>query len=227
VTLPASVLEDLRGLRTEWGTGTNAVLTAAYIRAARRQAAEGGKAYPSPLGCELVAETRPRDGSFSSFANHLSILFVQLDDVDFADLQTTAAAVQRQVRAEVESDAVAERALFRGWAAKRLPIDELRKRVLDSVEMQTQMGFSNLTALPFPAMSGPGWQVTDVRVTTPTLPPHAVMLTAVHYADAVTFNFNYDSSVVDEGLIRELGDGFLEELRGAGVDAAAKVDPSI
>jgi hypothetical protein len=49
----------------------------------------------------------------------------------------------------------------------------------------------------------------------------------VHYADAVTFNFNYDSSVVDEGLIRELGDGFLEELRGAGVDAAAKVDLSI
>lgn len=227
VTLPAQVINDLRELRAEWGTGTNAVLTAAYVRAGRQLHIDEMQHTPSRLGCELVAETRPRDGSFSSFANHLSVLFVQLEAVDFVDLKTTSSAVQARVRAEVESDAVAERALFRGWAAKNLPMDEFRRRVLEDVEMQTQMGFSNLTALTFPELKGDGWRVTDVRVTTPTLPPHAVMLTAVHYADAVTFNFNFDPNVVEESFVRRLATGFVAELHGLGAVFEVEVEISM
>ncbi len=225
-TMPAAVLGELRDLRDDWQAGVNSLLTAAYVLAARAQHVDAGWSASSPLACELVAETRPRDGSFHSFANHLSVLFLQLEDAELRELRVAARSIQKQVRAEVASDAVAQRALFRGWAARSLPIDELRKRVLDNVAMQTQMGFSNLTALPFPPMRGSGWRVTDVRVTTPTLPPHGVMLTAVRYGDEVTFNFNFCRSVVGEELVRDLAERFVKVLGSTGVSIDVGIEVS-
>lgn len=201
-------LEALRPLRKRWGVGLNALLSAAWMRAI-----DGP---PERLACELAAETRPRGGEFRSFANHLSMLFVTLEAAELDSLETAARRVQELSRVQVDDDAVAERALFRSWAVDVLPMDALRPRVLDDAEMQTQLAFSNLIALPFGPLAGDGWRVSRVRVTTPTLPPHGVLLTAVRYADTVTFNFNFDDTLVDAATVAGLAERF-----GAELDAAA------
>lgn len=226
VTFSTALFDAWRPLRKEWGVGQNAILTGAYLRSAHRL-------YPDvlPLACELVAETRPRDGSFRSFANHLSVLFLPLTADQLTSLETTAKEVHRQVRAEVADDAIAERALIRGWGARHITLDVFRPLVLDNVEMQTQLGFSNLTSLGFPPLGDGrpvaegGWRVTDARVTTPALPPHYITLTAVQYGDDVTFNFNFNDSVVDEPTVRALAEGFVAALDTLGhtVDARYEV----
>ena len=228
VTIDDALFEHWRPIRKEWNVGVNAILTGAYVRAMHRQNPQ-----VVPLTCELVAETRPRDGSYVSLANHLSVLFSSMDATALRSLQTVAQAVHSQIRAEVDDDAIAERALFRGFAARNLPLDALRPRMLDDVQMQTHMGFSNLTALDFQVLGdglpldAGGWRVDDIRVSTPTLPPHAIVLTAIRYAGKITFNFNFAVDVVEESYVRELTTFFIDELASLGTPVEAETECAI
>ena len=213
-------LDAWAAARRERGVSTNSLFAAAYLRATRTTS-EGDTTPADRLRCELIAETRPRDGSFVSFANHLSAYAVEIAGPMWRDLWTTAEAVQKQVRAEHDAEAHLERVLFQAWGVRRLPIDTLRELVLDRAELKAQCGFSNLIPLPFPTLEGEGWQVDEILVSTPAAPPHGLVLTAMRYGGRLTFNFNVAVSVVGLDAARALADAFVEELRVLG----APLDP--
>jgi NRPS condensation-like uncharacterized protein len=215
VTIDWKQFDGFKAWRDERGLSLNTVFTAAYARAARSFGAAGRPV--ARIACDIIAETRPRDGSFVSFANHLSAFAVDLDEAGhpdvWRDFDATARAVHEAIKAESAVDAHLQRALVKSWGARILPMDALRRMVLDSIEVRSQIGFSNLTSLGFEPLEGPGWRVTEAWVTTPAAPPHGVVLTAIRYRGRATFNFNYKSSVVDSPAVHALAQRFVDELR--------------
>ena len=212
--VPMSHLESWRARRQQWGVGLNALVAAAWLRAAARHLDFDDAALP--IACNLAAETRPRDRAFDSFANHLSTLYATLDAEQLGTLERAARTVQAQSKEQVDGDAIAQRALFRGLALRLLPIDALKPRILDRPAFETQMGLSNVISIPLSPLEGEGWRVTRVRVTTPTMPPHGILLTAIRYGDEVNFNFNFDAGFVEQATVEALADAFESELEVPG-----------
>jgi len=212
MVLPVAQLEALRPVREAQHVSLNSLLTAAYMRAIRAWSRARGQVVDR-LVCEVIVETRPRDGSFVSFANHLSAYLAEVEGPALASLFDCARAVQAAVAVEAAAQAHLERALFRGWGVHTVTIDVLRHLVLDVAELRAQVGFSNLFSLPIPELAGRGWRVLDVWVTTPAAPPHGIALTATSYGGRIAFNFNYKASVISEDEVRALGEAFVAELR--------------
>ena len=139
-------------------------------------------------------ETRPRDGGFVSFANHLATLDVALPLDRGATTRRVARTVQAQVDAQRRANRpfkrlLAERALVAG-----MTLGAMQRIVFESKHPTYNLNFSNLIALDFPALAGDGWRVDDVRITTPVTPRTGLVLTAIRYRGRLVFNFNYKST---------------------------------
>ena len=136
-------------------------------------------------------ETRPRDGGFVSFANHLATLDVALPLDRALDAASMARAVQAQVDAQRRANRpfkrlLAERALVGG-----MTLAQMQRIVFESKHPSYNLNFSNLIALDFPTLAGDGWRVEEVLITTPVTPRTGIALTAIRYDGRLVFNFNY------------------------------------
>jgi hypothetical protein len=157
-------------------------------------------------------ETRPRDGGFVSFANHLATLEVELNlarDLDPADAARAihAQLKRQQARNRPIKRLVCERAIVAG-----MPLDKLQALVFDAKRPAFNLNLSNLIPLEFPVLSGPGWTVDEVLITTPVTPRNGVALTVVRYNGRVCFNFNYAASAVTAAQATELARRFRDAL---------------
>ncbi len=219
MVVPAVDLEALRAVRNAANVSLNSLLTGNYLRAIKRWSTARNRPIER-LVCEVIAETRPRDQAFVSFANHLSAYLAEVKGPALDALIPAAQAVHAAVAREAQAQAHLERAVFRAWGVHTVPIDALRKIVLDDAEVRAQVGFSNLYALPLPELAGRHWRARDVWVTTPAAPPHGIALTATHYNGRLSFNFNYKASVISEADVLALAETFIDELRTVGtIDA--------
>jgi hypothetical protein len=200
--------------RKRIGASLNSLLTAALFAASARQ----HRARRLPLGrttSTLIMETRPRDGGFVSFANHLATLDVELPLDRSGDPGAMARAIQAQVDRQRRANRpfkrlLAERALVLGMTLR-----QMQKIVFQSKHPTYNLNFSNLIALDFPTLGGDGWLVDEVLITTPVTPRTGIALTAIRYHGRLVFNFNYKASVATrdetEALCREF-QGVVAEL---------------
>jgi hypothetical protein len=194
--LDDAILERWNAARKRIGASLNSLLTAALFCANQRI----HRARGLPVGrtsATLAVETRPRDGSFVSFANHLSSIDVILPLDRLDDPALMARAIQAQVdRARRANQPfkrlVAERALVGGMQLSRM-----QRMIFEGTRVSYNLGFSSLIALDFPTL-GPGkdggWLVDEVLITTPVAPRHGIGLTAIRYNGRLVFNFNYKAS---------------------------------
>lgn len=197
------VLPRWNGARKRIGASLNSILTAAFFAANQRWHRARGAAIGRTTGT-IAMETRPHDGNFASFANHLTSLDVTLplDRVD--DPAAMARAVQAQVDRQRRTNLpfkrlVAERAIVAG-----MPLAQMRRMIFDGKRISYNLGFSNLIALDFPTLGGDGWRVEQVLITTPISPRHGLGLTCIRYNGQLVFNFNYKSSAVSRADTEEL-----------------------
>ncbi|HWE29950.1 MAG TPA: condensation domain-containing protein [Polyangia bacterium] len=201
------VLASWNAARKRLGVSLNSMLTAALFCANQRW----HRARGAPLGrtsSTLVMETRPRDGGFVSFANHLATLDVELALGSIDDPAAMARAIQAQVDAQRRTNRPLKRLLAERAIVLGMPLAQLRRIVFESKHPSYNLNFSNLIALDFPTLGGDGgWRVDAVLITTPVTPRTGIALTAIRYNGRLAFNFNYKSSVVTradtEALCRE------------------------
>ena len=198
-----SVLPKWNGARKRIGASLNSILTAAFFAANQRWHHARGAAIGRTTGT-IAMETRPHEGTFASFANHLTSLDVTLplDRVD--DPAAMARAVQTQVDRQRRTNLpfkrlVAERAVVAG-----MPISQMRRMIFDAKRISYNLGFSNLIALDFPTLAGDGWRVDQVLITTPISPRHGLGLTCIRYNGKLVFNFNYKASAATRADTEEL-----------------------
>jgi hypothetical protein len=187
------VLSAWNAARKRIGVSLNSLLTAALFAANQRW----HRARGAPLGhttSTLIMETRPRDGGFVSFANHLATLDVALPLGSVDDPAAMARTIQAQVDRQRRTNRpfkrlLAERALVLGMTLR-----QMQRIVFESKHPTYNLNFSNLIALDFPTLGGDGWQVEQVLITTPVTPRTGIALTAIRYNGQLVFNFNYKSS---------------------------------
>ncbi|HEX6836142.1 MAG TPA: WS/DGAT domain-containing protein [Polyangia bacterium] len=202
-----SVLATWNAARKRIGVSLNSMLTAALFTATQRVQ----RAHGAPVGrtaATLAVETRPREGDFASFANHLSSIdiILPLDRIDdpTAMARTIQAQVDRARRANQPfKRLIAERAIVLG-----MPLRQMQQMIFEAKRMTYNFGFSNLIALDFPTLGGDGWRVDNVLITTPIAPRQGIGLTVIRYNGRVTFNFNYKSSASSRADAEELARSF-------------------
>ncbi len=201
-----AVLTPWNAARKRIGASLNSLLTAALFAAnARWHRARG-----APLGrtsSMLLMETRPRDGRFVSFANHLASFSVTMPRGGTEELAAMTRSIQAQVDAQRSANRPIKRLLAERAIALGMRLSTMRQLVFESKHPSYNLNFSNLIALEFPTLAGDGWSVDDVRITTPVGPRNGIALTVIRYHGRLTFNFNYKSSAATrqdaEALSRE------------------------
>lgn len=213
-----AVLEAWNAARKRIGVSLNSMLTAALFSTTQRLQ----RAHGAPVGrtaATLAMETRPRDGNFASFANHLSSIdiILRLDRVD--DPAQMARAIQAQVDRARRTNQPFKRLLAERAIALGMPLSQMQAMIFDAKRVTYNFGFSNLIALDFPTLGGDGWRVEQVLITTPIAPRQGLGLTVIRYNGRVTFtfNFNYKSSAATRADAEEMCRQFravLEELVG-------------
>jgi hypothetical protein len=223
-----AALQRWNAARKRMGVSLNSMLTAALFLANQRW----HRALGQPLGLtrgSLLMETRPRDGGFVSFANHLATLEVEvmLDrDIDMAPLART---LQTQVDAQRRANTPIEHYLYQRQLVKGMTLEPLPSLVLKPSRPAPNVDFSNLIALAFPVIEGEGWAVDEVLITTPVGPRLGIVLTVIHYRERVIFNFNYKASAATRAQTEELCAHFqavLREATGVETDAVPLRAPS-
>jgi hypothetical protein len=207
----ASALEGWQRARKHLGVSQSALFTAALYVATQRWHRELGRRL-GRVNASLVMETRPRDGAFISFANHLATLEVELQLDRDLDPAAAARSIHAQLKRQQERGRpikrlVCERALVAG-----MPLDKLQAFVFDAKRPAFNLNLSNLIPLEFPVLSGPGWTVDEVLITTPVTPRNGIALTVVHYNGRVCFNFNYTATAVTAAQTAELARRFRDAL---------------
>ena len=190
-----SALERWQPARDKLGASLTSILTGALFLANQRWHRELGREL-GRVSCSLVMETRPRDGNFRSFANHLATLEAELPldrDLDPAvAVQSVHAQIKRQLaRKRPQKRLVCERAIVAG-----MPLDKLQALVFDAKRPAFNLTLSNLIPLDFPVMAGAAWTVEEVLITTPVTPRNGIVLTVIRYNGRLCFNFNHAESAV-------------------------------
>ncbi|HEY4058375.1 MAG TPA: WS/DGAT domain-containing protein [Kofleriaceae bacterium] len=206
-----TILERWRVAHKTIGASLNSMLTAAWFIANQRYHRAKNKTL-GWVSASLVMETRPREGGFRSFANHLATLEVEfpLDrDLVPADMVRSAQAqVATQLAAKrPQKRLVAERALVAG-----MPLDKLHSIVFGAKRPAFNINFSNLISLDFPVLKGEGWVVDEVLITTPVTPRNGIVLTVIRYNGRLCFNFNYAASAATKQQVEELAQQFRDAL---------------
>jgi condensation domain-containing protein/uncharacterized protein DUF1298 len=197
------VLTSWNAARKRLGVSLNSLLTGALFCANQRW----HRARGAPLGrttASMIMETRPRDGGFVSFANHLATLEVEVALDRVGDAAAMARAVQAAVDEQRRSNRpfkrlLAERALVLG-----MTLAQLQRLVFETKHPSYNLNFSNLIALDFPTLDGDGWLVDEVLITTPVTPRTGIALTAIRYHGRLCFNFNYKSSAATRAEVEAL-----------------------
>jgi len=211
-----TVLDGWNAARKRIGVSLNSMLTAALFSATQRLQ----RAHGAPVGrtaATLAMETRPREGEFASFANHLSSIDIvlHLDRVD--DPVAMARSIQAQVDRARRANQPFKRLLAERAIALGMPLSQMQRMIFESKRITYNFGFSNLVALDFPTLGGEGWRVENVLITTPIAPRQGLGLTVIRYNGRVTFNFNYKSSASSRADAEQMCQTFravLEELVG-------------
>ena len=206
-----SALEGWQRARKQLGVSQSALVTAALFIATQRWHQALGRKL-GRANASLVMETRPRDGGFVSFANHLATLEVELRldrDLDPAEAARSihAQLKRQQARNRPIKRLVCERAIVAG-----MPLDKLQALVFDARRPAFNLNLSNLIPLDFPVLAGAAWTVDEVLITTPVTPRNGVALTVVRYNGRVCFNFNYAASAVSAAQTTELARRFRDAL---------------
>ncbi len=206
-----SALERWQPARDKLGASLTSILTGALFLANQRWHRELGREL-GRVSCSLVMETRPRDGNFRSFANHLATLEAELPldrDLDPAvAVQSVHAQIKRQLaRKRPQKRLVCERALVAG-----MPLDKLQEFVFAAKRPAFNINFSNLIPLDFPVLAGADWTVEEVLITTPVTPRNGIVLTVIRYNGRLCFNFNHAESAVSAKDTAHLARLFVETL---------------
>lgn len=206
-----SALEGWRPARTDIGASLTSLLTGALFLANQRWHRELGR----PLGrvsASLVMETRPRDGNFRSFANHLATLEAVLP----LDRDLEPAAAVRSIHAQVKRQLVRKRPIKRLLCERALvagmPLHKLHALVFDAKRPAFNLNFSNLIALDFPVLAGATWTVDEVLITTPVTPRNGIVLTVIRYNGRLCFNFNHVATAATAEQTARLAQLFRETL---------------
>lgn len=206
-----SALDGWQRARKQLGVSQSALFTAALFIATQRWHRALGRRL-GRANASLVMETRPRDGGFVSFANHLATLEVELRldrDLDPADAARSlhAQLKRQQSKNRPIKRLVCERAIVAG-----MPLDKLQALVFDAKRPAFNLNLSNLIPLDFPVLSGAGWTVDEMLITTPVTPRNGIAVTVVHYNGRVCFNFNHAASAVTAAQTTELARRFRDAL---------------
>ena len=211
VPVAATLVERCKAAAKAKGANFNALLMAAHFIANKRWNEEVGIAVRH-LNMTVVAENRPRGGSFRSFANHLCWLIPQVDVVLAPTLLQVMPMAQRELKAQMARRAHIKRYFLERLIVLRMQLGSLRRMIYGGKHTIVNLNFSNLLALPIGRLEGEGWRVRDVLVTTPTMPRTGVVLTATSYDGAVTLNFNYKASICKQAEVERLSAIFMEEI---------------
>jgi len=193
------------------GVSLNSLLTAALFEANRRWHRTRQMRLRRVTG-SLVMETRPRDGSFRSFANHLATLVVDVRVDRHADLAGLARELHAQVKRQRASHAPEKRLLGERQVVARMTIEQMQRFVFQTRRPAFNLNFSNLIPLDFPTLGGAGWRVDEVRICTPVTPRTGIALTVIRYSGRLCFNFNYKASAVARDEVETLRACFAEAL---------------
>ncbi len=189
------------------GLSLNTVLTVALFVANQRWNADHG-VQARKTNAFLIAETRPREGGFESFANHLASFVVDLPLHKDWPIERLLQHLHDQMRFRASRQLHLKRYVFERAAGLLIPLGWLRKAVLQPATVPVNLNFSNLIPLAFPLMEGQGWIGTRWRITTPVTPRTAVVLTVIRYRGQLTFNFNHKVGIVSQEQIEGLVDHF-------------------
>ena len=203
-----SILGTWQVAREKIGVSLNSFLTGALLEAAARW----HRAINKPLGrtvASLLVETRPREGNFSSFANHLGMLEVSLDLSQARLPAETMQLVQREVEAQRAAQIPAQRIFAERLFVLPMPLGDMQRIVFEPKQLTSSLYFSNLIALRFPTMEGSGWRVSEVLLTSPVAPRTGIIVTVLRYGGKLVFNFNYKASAVS----REETQAWREQLK--------------
>ncbi|MCA1665375.1 MAG: WS/DGAT domain-containing protein [Myxococcales bacterium] len=198
-----SVLPAWNDARKRVGASLNSMLTAAFFAANQRWHRARGAAIGRTTGT-IAMETRPHDGVFVSFANHLTSLDVTLPLGHVDDPAAMARAVQAQVDRQRRTQLPFKRLVAERAIVANMPLSQMRRMIFDGKRISYNLGFSNLIALDFPTLGGDGWRVEEVLITTPISPRHGLGLTCIRYNGRLLFNFNYKASAATRADAEEL-----------------------
>jgi hypothetical protein len=200
--------------RKKHGVSLNSLLTAALMIANQRRQRAHGRRLGRATGA-LVMETRPRDGSFRSFANHIATLDVEHDLSRPDDVVAVARKLQAQVEPQRARHTPEKRLLAERLLVLALPLANLQRVVFEAKRPAHSFNFSNLIPLPFPTLAGARFTVEEVRITTPVTPRAGILVTVIRYAERALFNFNWKTSAVGEAEVAALRDEFAAVMREA------------
>lgn len=204
-------LDGWNAARKRIGASLNSLLTGALFVANRAWHRSLGVACGRVTGT-LQMETRPRDGTFVSFANHLATLDVEARLDRTGDPAAIVRAIQAQVDRQRARRTPIKRLLCERQLVSTMTIEQMQRFVFESKRPAYNLNFSNLIALEFPALGGDGWSVEDVLITTPVTPRTGIALTAIRYRGRLVFNFNYKSSAATREETEALCRHFQEAL---------------
>lgn len=188
-----TALEAWRPVRKQMGASLNSVLAASIFEANRRWHAEMGRDVGRTVGT-MVMETRPRDGSFRSFANHLATLEVELDLTSEQTAEDFARSIQSQVVAQRDAKTPIKRLLIEQKLVEALSMDQLQSHIFKSGRADANVNFSNLIPLSIPTMEGAHWKMEEILITTPITPRNGIIFTVIRYNGKIIFNINYKES---------------------------------
>jgi hypothetical protein len=206
-----ATLDAWNAARRQLGVSQTALFTAALFVATQRWHRELGRRL-GRVNASIVMETRPRDGGFVSFANHLATLEVELQLARTLEPADTARAIHAQLKRQLDRKRPFKRLVCERGIVLGMPLDKLQAIVFDAKRPAFNLNLSNLIALDFPVLSGRAWAVDEVLITTPVTPRNGVALTVVRYNGRVCFNFNYAASAVTAAQTTELERRFREAL---------------
>lgn len=190
-----TALEGWQRARKALGVSQSALFTAALYAATQRWHQELGRRL-GRVNASLVMETRPRDGNFVSFANHLATLEVSLPLARELDPAAAARSLHAQVKRQLDRKRPLKRLVCERAIVAGMPLDKMQALVFEAKHPTFNLNLSNLIPLEFPVLAGPGWTVDEVLITTPVTPRNGIAVTVARYNGRVCFNFNHTASVV-------------------------------
>ena len=203
LTRPAALLDRHASEAKAAGGNLNALLIAWLFEANRRWHASLGE-QPARVNMTLIAETRPREGGFDSFANHLTSFIVDLRLDRLPDTGALMLAAHGQLREQAARRAHLRRYLVERWLVLSLRMGAFRKMLFSNGPTVINLNLSNMLAIPLPRLSGEGWRVTEALISTPTTPRTGIVLTVTRCEGVVSFNFNFKTTVVSEEEVAAL-----------------------
>ena len=211
-----AAIEGWRPAREAIGASMNSLLAGALFVATQRWHRALGRAL-GRVNASMVMETRPRDGTFQSFANHFATLEAELQLERELDPREAIRSIHAQVKRQLERRRPIKRLLCERAIVAALPLGKMRQLVFESRRPAHNLNLSNLIPLDFPALGGATWTVDEVLITTPVTPRTGIVVTVIRYNGRLCFNFNFSDRVTSSEQVTAFATEFratLEAITG-------------